>query len=111
MAKSYLEIDDFFAGIMGTEEDLEIPGLPLPVRVRSLETVEVQQIRAASGDNEMEMTVRSVICGMVQPKLTAEHIERLFKAKPGAIQKIARRIMQLSGMIEDEDAPLAGAGS
>ncbi len=110
MPKTYLNIDDFFTGILGSEEDLEIADVGT-VRVRSLETVEVQQIRAAAGDDEMDMTVRSVICAMVQPKLTADHIERLYKAKPGAIQKIARRIMELSGMIDDGDSPKAGAGS
>jgi hypothetical protein len=107
--QSYLSIDDFFSGITGSAEDLALPGLGT-VRVRSLEAIEVQQIRAQAGDNEMEMSFLSIIFGMVEPALSREHLEQLHRAKPGIVATITRRIMELSGMVEDSEKK-AGSGS
>lgn len=106
---AYLNIDDFFTGITGGEDDLELPGLG-SVRVRSLEALEVQQIRQQAGDNDMEMSFLSIVAAMVEPKLDREHIEKLHRAKPGVIALLTRRIMELSGMV-DESEKKVGSGS
>ena len=110
MSKSnYLSIDDFFIGITGSAGDLELSGLGT-VKVRSLEALEVQQIRAQAGDNEMEMSFLSIVYGMVEPALSRDHLEQLHRAKPGVIAAITRRIMELSGMVEDSEKKV-GTGS
>jgi len=106
---AYLNIDDFLTGITGGEDDLELPGLG-SVRVRSLEALEVQQIRQQAGENDMEMSFFSIVAAMVEPKLDRDHIEKLHHAKPGVIALLTRRIMELSGMV-DESEKKVGNGS
>lgn len=106
---AYLNIDEFFAGIIGEATDLDLPGLGI-VRVRSLETIEVQHIRQAVGDDELELSFQAILTGMVEPKLTQEHLVMLQKAKPGVIAAITRRIMELSGMVDDSEKKV-GNGS
>lgn len=111
MAKGYLSTDDFLAGILGESVDYEVAGLGT-IKLRSLEMVEVQKIRAATAD-DIDTAMQTVIYGMVEPKLSTENLAALGKARPGVINQIGRRIMELSGMVDDDEkkAKTPGSGS
>ena len=106
---SYLELDEFFTGITGGTADLDI-GIGI-VKVRALEFVEVQAIRQEAGDDELQLSLLSIVTGLVEPKLDHEHLSRLNKARPGVISAISRRILQLSGLTEDGEKKQDGTGS
>ena len=105
----YLELDEFFTGITGGTADLDI-GIGI-VKVRALEFVEVQAIRQEAGDDELQLSLLSIVTGLVEPKLDHEHLSRLNKARPGVISAISRRILQLSGLTEDGEKKQVGTGS
>ena len=105
----YLELDEFFTGITGGVSDLDI-GIGI-VKVRALEFVEVQSIRQEAGDDELQLSLLSIVTGLVEPKLDHEHLSRLNKARPGVISAISRRILQLSGLTEDGEKKQDGTGS
>ena len=105
----YLELDEFFTGITGGTSDLDI-GIGI-VKVRALEFVEVQSIRQEAGDDELQLSLLSIVTGLVEPKLDHEHLSRLNKARPGVISAISRRILQLSGLTEDGEKKQVGTGS
>ena len=105
----YLELDEFFTGITGGTADLDI-GIGI-VKVRALEFVEVQAIRQEAGDDELQLSLLSIVTGLVEPKLDHEHLSRLNKARPGVISAISRRILQLSGLTEDGEKKQDGTGS
>ena len=105
----YLELDEFFTGITGGVSDLDI-GIGI-VKVRALEFVEVQAIRQEAGDDELQLSLLSIVTGLVEPKLDHEHLSRLNKARPGVISAISRRILQLSGLTEDGEKKQDGTGS
>ena len=94
---NYLSIDDFLLGIQGEECDVELAGLGV-VRVRSLEAVEVQQISTTAAGDNMQMSMLAILSAMVQPKLDADALAALQKAKPGPIATLAQKIMAISGM-------------
>lgn len=104
----YLSTDDFLAGILGEEVEYEIEGLGT-VLIRSLQTVEVQRLRKQYED-EVDMMLGAVMLGLVEPKLQPEHITQLQAAKPGVLNSLGNRIMQISGMVEDAEKK-AGSGS
>ena len=105
----YLELDEFFTGITGGTSDLDI-GIGI-VKVRALEFVEVQSIRQEAGDDELQLSLLSIVTGLVEPKLDHAHLARLNKARPGVISAISRRILQLSGLTEDGEKKQVGTGS
>lgn len=97
---NYLSADDFLAGITSEAVDVELAGLGV-VRVRGLETSEVMRIRNTTKD-EIQLSLLTVQAGLLEPKLADAQIEQLAKGKPGIIEKLARRIMELSGLVESE---------
>ena len=105
----YLSADDFLTGIVGGEEDIELTGIG-KVRIRSLEALEIQQIRAQAADDEMQMSFLAVLQGLVEPELSADHLSAIQRAKPGIIAILTRRIMEISGMGEDFEKKV-GIGS
>jgi hypothetical protein len=105
----YLQLDDFLTGITGGTTDMEIPGLGT-IQVRALEFGEVQAIRTKAGDDEMQLSLHSVLVGMVAPALSEEHLTALHKARPGVIAAISTRILELSGMTDNSEKKV-GIGS
>ena len=105
----YLKLDDFLTGITGGTTDLEIKGLGT-VKLRALEFGEVQAIRQAAGDDDMQSAKLSVLAGMVEPKLTEAHLAALDKARAGVIGLISQRVLGISGMTAEAEKKV-GNGS
>lgn len=112
MTKATSSATDFLALISGSTEPFEVDGAT--VELRSLTFTESQTLGRQYADDSAELTFQAVKIGLVAPVLTAEQVEQMRKARPGAIQGMGARIMVLSGLAKDETAPtspLAGGGS
>ncbi len=106
---SYLSIDAFLAGATAQAVDHEIAGLGT-VKVRGLETMELEQIDAQIGDGgNMRWALLAVATALVEPKITTEQAERMI---PGVVKDLSEVIARLSGLgnAEKNDSP-PGAGS
>ena len=99
MSGKYVSAGDFMAGIMGTPEDFDVPGVGV-VQLRSLTVAEVRTINQQHAGDNTGIMLATVGTGLVQPVLTAEQLQQLDGARAGAVADIAERIMQLSGMVE-----------
>jgi hypothetical protein len=106
---SYLSADDFLVGITGGTDDLSIPGVGT-IKVRALDYIDVQRINKESAGDEMQAGFLMACSGIVEPKLSADHLAQLQKARPGVIALISKRVSELSGMREDIEKK-AGNGS
>lgn len=96
-----LSESDFLDAIIAQPEFAEIAGKG-KVEIRGLSTLEVQQVIAEATKNGAQDTAllmtHAVLRGMVRPKLSESHIEKLLRAGGGYILPLAQRIMVLSGM-------------
>ncbi len=109
--KTYLNADDFLAGIMGKPVDYEVEDLGW-VKVQPLEYVVVEKLYRKYEKDVMQLTFQAAVQGLVEPKLSEEQVRELQHAKAGVITTIAKRVMELSGMAEAKELEdLAGAGS
>lgn len=112
MTKATTSAIDFLAAISGGTELFEVGGVT--VELRSLTFAEVQRLSTAHKDDNTEMSFQALALGLVSPKLDDAQLEQMRGAKPGPLMAIAKRVMQISGMVEDEAAPgspLDGGGS
>lgn len=106
----YLSVDAFLAGATAQAIDHDVPGLGT-VRVRGLETLELEQIDAAVGDGgNMRWALLSVATALVEPKITPEQAERMI---PGVVKDLSEVIARLSGLAKDaeKNEQTPGAGS
>jgi len=109
--KTYLSADDFLNGITGRAEDYAAPGIGL-VRLRALTVEEVRDLRKRSKGDELLLMAYAVQTALVEPQLSANDVDRLLAGGAGFVDKIANRILEISGMKEREELEnLAGAGS
>jgi len=116
--QSYLTAEDLLKGITGESEDYEIEGLGT-IQIRSLSVSEVQRIYAEAATNKKgedhdtgKLMALALFYGLVQPKLGKNAIAKLIDGKAGPVLNAAKRIMELSGMSdEDELDSLSGGGS
>jgi hypothetical protein len=111
----YLSTADFLAGITGKPEDFDLPGVGL-IQVRSLTTAESGEMNRKHSGDGVALMLATVRMGLVQPALDDTQLQLLESAKPGVIQVISHRIMELSGIVEtkaelDELEKKAGPGS
>lgn len=106
-AKAVSSAAEFMARVGGKSELYEVEGLV--VRIRSLGYEDAQSINAANA-NGLETAFQALVLGLEEPKLDEEQLVALRKAKPGPLMNIAKRIMEISGMIEGS-GPLDGNGS
>lgn len=96
----YLSTDDFLAGATARAIDHEIPGLGT-VKVRGLETLELEQIDAAVGDGgNMRWALLAVSAALVEPKITPEQAEHMI---PGVVKDISVVVARLSGLSGDAE--------
>jgi len=108
---AYLTKADFLAGITLKPQDLEIDGLGT-VQVRGLGLAEMNEIRAAIGDNELLLVVHGAHRGLVNPQLSLEDLALLGQANPLVVSEIGKKVFEISGMGQEVgDSPLAGGGS
>lgn len=108
MAKAISSAADFLAALSCEPEVYETNGVT--VELRALTYVEVQRIAAKHKDDNNELAFQAMRLGLVTPKLDDEQIEQVRLGKAGPLMNIARRVMEISGMVEAA-GPLAGAGS
>lgn len=111
MAKATLSAKDFLNAIAGEPESLPVPGVGVVV-VRPLNVAEVQAIVSKADQDEVTLMVHALVLGMVEPQLSEEDIPVLRRAAAGPFMVVAKRIMELSGMTNQETLEnLAGGGS
>ncbi len=109
--QQYLSADDFLTGITGREEDFDAPGLGR-VRLRPLSVEEMRNLRKLAKGDELTLMANAVVVALVEPKLPADAVDRIMKAGVGYVDRIANRILELSGAKDKEQLEnLAGAGS
>lgn len=107
MAKATSSAVDFLAALSGEPELFETDGVT--VEVRSLTFTESQQLVQKYATDNTEMTFQALVLGLVSPKLDEAQLVQLRGSKPGPLMKIARRVIEISGMAE-VDGPLAPGG-
>lgn len=103
MTKATTSAIDFLAAISGGTELYEVGGTT--VELRSLTFAEVQRLSTAHKGDSTEMSFQALALGLISPKLDGAQLEQMRSARPGPLMAIAKRIMQISGMVEDEAAP------
>jgi hypothetical protein len=103
MGKATTSAVDFLAAISGELEVYETDGVA--VELRSLTFTEVQKLGVKHKDDSSEMAFQALALGLVSPKLDAAQLEQARAGKPGPLMKIAKRVMVISGMAEDEENP------
>jgi hypothetical protein len=108
MAKAISSATDFLAALSCEPEAYETNGVT--VELRSLTFTEVQKIATQHRDDSNEMAFQAMRLGLVAPKLDDGQFEQVRSGKAGPLMNIAKRVMQISGMMEDS-GPLAGGGS
>lgn len=109
MTKAISSAVDFLAAVSGAPQTFEVEGVT--VELQSLTFAESQQLSKQYGDDSTEMTFQALVLGLVSPKLTEEQIKQLREARPGPLMKMARRVMVISGMLEDDGPLVPGGGS
>lgn len=110
MGKATTNAVDFLAAISGETDVFETDGVT--VELRSLTFAETQRLGIKHKNDNTELAFQALALGLVKPSLTPEQIEQLRQAKPGPLMKIAKRVMEISGMVDEEGgSPLAGSGS
>lgn len=113
MTKATTNAIDFLAAISGGTEFYEVEGVKgVTVELRSLTFEEVQKLSAAHKDDNTEMAFQALALGLINPALTDEQKQQMRGGKPGPLMKIAKRVMEISGMVDAEEggSPLDGVG-
>jgi hypothetical protein len=98
---------DFLTMMAGGTEVFETDGVT--VELRGLTFAESQRLVSQYKDDNTELTFQALMLGLVEPKLDAAQLDQLRNGRPGPLMKIAKRIITISGMGED-DGPLAPGG-
>jgi hypothetical protein len=103
VVSSEVTADEFLDLIVEQTEEYPIaPGKHAVIR--SLEYTEVKRIVAENKGNRDELELSALLVGTVFPKLTDEHLERLRRGKAGPLMNMAKRIMEISGMVDSDKA-------
>lgn len=92
--------NDFLTGITGKPVELEVPDLGT-VKVKALDYLDVQNLVAECGDDQLKLGLMIAFKGLVDPKLDSP--EQLQIAKPSVIRTISKRVQELSGMVDAAD--------
>lgn len=97
----YLSKADFLAGITCQPVDFEVPNLGW-VKLRSLTTLESGEMNKRYGGDGIAMMLFATQVGLIEPAFDASELEQLGQARPGVIQAISDRILELSGITDDK---------
>ena len=98
---SYLSADDFLAGITGEAIDYALP-TGGAIQLTALSFLDAARIGKLRGD-EVAINRETLHLGIVSPALTDAQLDKLLAGDAGVVAGIIRRIMQLSGMVDDDD--------
>lgn len=93
---------DFLDGIVGKSVDYTVEGLG-DVKIKSLNIAATKEIQNEYAEDPIGAALVSVIYGMVEPQLDKDDLATLYEGKPGVIMQLAKRISELSGLVEDTD--------
>lgn len=89
------------------EEWVNIPEWKMRVKVRSITKADQVKLRKQStvrGEVDVvKMEQQIFLYGLAEPKIEAEHLDRLFEKQSGAVDRILNAIFQVSGMTADVD--------
>lgn len=84
-----------------TEDDVPVPGVGV-VRVRALSNAEAHIVSEVKGTAARERKILAF--GMVDPEMTEAEVGRWQKAATaGEVGKVALKVAELSGMLEDAE--------
>lgn len=91
-----------------TQEDwVNVPEWKCKVKVKALskgEQLKVRKVATVKGNIDMSrMDGLLFVAGVVEPRFTADHIDRLQKKSAVAFDRVLNRIMELSGAAESEE--------
>lgn len=106
MTKAISSAADFLSAIGQKTELFDTQGVT--VELRSLEWAEAQQLNARYGNDNAELSFQTALAGIVAPKVEEAQLR---KARAGVVSDIGRRVAVISGMLKEDDRPLAGSGS
>ncbi len=92
------------------EDWVNIPEWEMKIKVKSLSKADQVRLRKQSmvkgpggvtNIDPVKMEQLLIVYGVVEPKFTTEHIDRLFEKQSGAVDRILAAIFKISGMTED----------
>jgi hypothetical protein len=108
MADTYLSLAEILERALA-QDDIEIPEWGGTVRVSAITAAELGRAqRAATNPRNGEtdnVKLQALVAerGLVEPKLAPGQYNALLNKEIGPLSKIAERILELSGLKEDED--------
>lgn len=70
--------------------------------IRSLSYAEVKRIMAQNKGNQDELELSALVIGTEFPHITPQMMDALRKSKAGPLMNMAKRIMVISGMMDDD---------
>lgn len=109
IASSEITADDFL--LILAEETKEYPlGNGTHALLRSLSRPEVLKLIREYKNNTEDMAFGALRAAMLKPQLSAEQWEIAAVGKAGPLFKMGKFVMQLAGMIDDDEA-LKNAGA
>lgn len=101
---THLTKDELFEAVKTREEDFQLPSGGI-IRLRGVDVNDgLDAIRGAGGETGLADRMKRIcLLGIIVPKLDAADLERLGEGSAGVVDKIAIRIMAISGLLDDED--------
>ena len=105
--KKKLTVEDILSSVDVKPEEVQVPQWEGSVTIQPF-TKEAQQRarKQAMSDGEIDTDRLEMILfieGVVAPKFTEKHYEELLKKNAAAIDLVLKRIMEVSGMTEEEE--------
>lgn len=102
----FLNLDAIFAAPDLSTDTVDVPEWGGKVEVQGLTKAQQLAVRkkAVKGGviDEGKMEGLMIVQGVTNPKLEEQHIGELFKKASGPLDRILKKIMDLSGMSEDD---------
>jgi hypothetical protein len=105
----YLTAEDFLKGIVGAEEDVEIPGVGT-VRVRAPGKMDAMRASLTATD-DVDRVIKMLAISIVEPPLTEEQARALYQATADKIDPVLDRLFALAPRPDDDIEKKVGDGS
>lgn len=100
VVSSVVTADEFIDLLTGTTEEYPLaPGKH--ATIRSLTYAEFKRIIAQNKGDRDELELSALVIGTEFPHITPQMMEQLRKAKAGPLMNMAKRIMVITGMMDD----------
>jgi hypothetical protein len=108
MADTYLSLEEILERALA-QDDIEIPEWGGMVRVRAITSGELGRAQRAATNprngetDSVKLQALVAEAGLVEPKLTPGQYKALLTKEIGPLSRIGERILELSGLDNDED--------